>query len=180
MRVLQKAVAPNVFGAIGYMLLIAAWTFSLAVVFAIFFEATGAGRPNAPLEPAKGISTGGSSSQVVVIASQVIAGLAVLLSAIMLVALPYFIGKWGSRIVKGFMKICHIDMTAEQLLLVKGGLAVVPLLILMVLQLLLKPEGIVFAAMFTLTVAAAALAVVAFLVQTLLARRQKLSIDRLW
>ncbi len=176
----RKIVVANVFGAIGYMLLVAAWAFSLAVILAILFETTGVGQPSMPLEPTKETVTAGSPSPVVMVASYAITGLVVLVSLGILVTLPYFVGKWGARIVKGFMKLTRIDMTRKQLLLVKGCLAALPLLVLMVLQLALTPEGIVFAAMFGATVAASLLAIVAFLMQALLARRQKLSIDEVW
>lgn len=171
----------NVFGAAGYMLLIAAWALALAVILAITFELTSGGYPAiAPEPPSNESIPAQTPSPVIVVASYTVAGLFVVFSVGMLITMPYFVGKWSSTTVKTLMKICRVDMTLRQLVLVKGILVVFPLLILLILLIALRPEGIVVAGIFGMTVAAAILSMIMFLLQALLARRQKLPFAKVW
>lgn len=171
----------NIFGAAGYLLLFAAWTFFLAVVLSFIFDGQGMGRADEVLAPsAESSSPSAPVGSIAWVVGYILAGLAVLFSLVVLILLPYFVGKWGSKIVKAFMKVCRIDMTNRQLFFVKAIWAAVPLIGLMIILLTLRPEGMTFAVMYGVTVVLSILAIASYFVQAILARRLKISVDKLW
>lgn len=179
-NILRREVVVNAFGAVGYTLLVAAWTFFLAVLLSSLFEAYASqGQSSGVLSPSPKPNPT-SAGPVVVVAGYIITGLIAAVSLAIVATLPYFIGRWGSRILKAFMKLCRIDMTKRQLFFVKAILAILPLVGLMIMQFILRPEDITFAAMYGGAVILSVLAITSSLTQTLLARRFKLAFDRLW
>ncbi len=179
-RILQPEVMVNLIGAVGYMVLVAAWTLFLAVLLSFWFDSYSAGQSGGILHPSPAKSVANPPSTAVWVAGYIITGLVVIVTVAIVAMLPYFIGRWGSRLVKALMKLCRIDMTRRQLLLVRGILATIPVMGLMFIYLFFRPDDITFAAMYGGTVALSALTIGLFLLQTFLARRFKIDISRLW
>jgi hypothetical protein len=179
MKNIQKQVAVvNILGTVGYMLLVTVWAFFAAILLALLFDASaGMGQPEVTQPPESETS---GTGPVMVAASYVITGLVILVSVGIVVTLPYFIGKWGSRLLRGLMKLCRIDVTRRQLFFVKGIVVTAPLVGLLLVNLVIMPENVTFAAMYVATVILAAVSLALFFVQLLLARRFNIPVDKVW
>ncbi len=180
MNKLPKRIAMvNTIGAVGYMLLLAVWAFFAAIIIALVFDASSRLNPEVPVQSIS-LPAPTEPSMAVTVVGYVLAVAVLILTIAILVTLPYFIGKWGARFVRRLMAITHIDVTLTQVFLVKGLLATLPLSALIVINLVMMPDSITFAAMYVATVALAAFAIGLFLVQLLLARRLRIAVDKTW
>jgi hypothetical protein len=169
----------NVFGAIGYMLLVATWVFFVAIVIALAldpsirtFPTDITQHPNLP-SPEK-------PSLAVIVAGYAITGLMIAISAFIVVTLPYLVGKWGARMIRQLMVALKIPITKSQLFFTKSIVAVLPLVGLMIINFTLAPDTVTFAAMYISTVVLSALSVTAFLIQLVIARRLNIPADQTW
>ena len=169
----------NACGAIGYMLLLTTWALFAAILLALVFGASyqpGATEVTQTVSP----SSASESSAVLVAASYILTVVLVLVSIGIVMTLPYFVGKWGSRILRWLMRMTRIDITRRQLFFVKSILASLPLLGLLIVNFTLMPEEITLAAMYVATVSIGAVSITIFLLQLLLARRLNVPVEEVW
>lgn len=169
----------NTFGAIGYMLLIAAWAFFAAVGVALLVDPSIRSLPSEVVQQST-VHTPTEPSPAVIVASYALTGLVIVVSVFIIITLPYFIGKWGSRMVRCLMGVLKMSITRDRLFLVKSVLATLPLVGLMIIHFTLHPESITFGAMYVATVGVSVLSIGSFLLQQLVARRLKTPAGHIW
>ena len=178
-KIFRAVTTVNVFGAIGYMLLVASWAFFLAIIIALLLDPSVRTLPT-DIVQSQATPTPKGPSLAVIVASYAITALAVMVSLFVLVTLPYFVGKWCARMIRRLMTMLKIAITTGQLFLMKSMLATLPLIGLMIINFTLVPESVTFAAMYVATVGLSALSIGSFLVQLLIARRLKIPTDQVW
>lgn len=162
------------------MLLVTAWTFFAAIMIALMFDPSVRMIPTDIIQGSSVTTSGGTPSVAVVVAGYVITAVIILISIGVVITLPYFIGKWCSRLLRRVMLAMKVSITKRQLFLTKCIFATLPLLGFMLVHFLLTPNSMTFAAMYMATVALSAGSIVAFLVQLLLARRLKIPAGKTW
>lgn len=169
----------NICGALGYMFLLAVWTLFAAALLGVAFDAIEVSSSKEVIEIVD-TPQGEASSPPAIVVSYVFAAVLGLVSIGVVVTAPYLIGKWGSRLVRGLMRLAKVDRTHGQVFLVKGLLAALPLLGLLLIHFLRMPEAITFAALYVACVGLAIISLVCFLVQLFLARRFNIPVDEVW
>lgn len=170
----------NMFGAIGYLLLIVVWAFFVGIIVALSLQT---GSPAAPVEVSKSANAGSVAMQpsvVLVAAGYVITALVVIGSLVVLALLPYWLAKWGGRWLRRMMRVFKVEPTRRYLFLTKSMLASVPLLGMTVINLILQPSDMAFTMVQIVSTGLAVLAISAFLVQLVLARRYNVPADQAW
>lgn len=175
----RQVIIVNIFGASGYMLLCAAWAFFIAIAVALLIDPSIQALPTDITQNPTNQNTD-NSSPALIVAGYVIAALMAAVSVVVIVTLPYLIGKWGSKILRSLMKVLRIPYSQRQLFLTKSVLAVVPLIGLLIINGVFAPETITFAAVYVATVVVATLAIIVFFLQLLLARSLGVSADKTW
>lgn len=180
MKVPKTILGINICGALGYMFLLAVWALFVATVLGLLFDAIEAAPSTVIIPNAEDQPSGAAPSSAVLVAGYVLAVVLGLISLGVAVTAPYFVGKWGSRFVRWLMKVAKIDVTRSQLFLVKGMLAALPLMGLLMIHFLMAPGSITFAALYASSVGLSAVSLVCFLVQLLLVRRFNIPVDKVW
>jgi len=178
-KVPKPVAAINVCGAIGYMLLLAVWVLFAAVVVSLLLETAAGGGP-IDLSKVPESTVAKEPGPTMVVASYVITAVMVLVCVGVVATLPYLIGKWGSRFTRVLMRLFRVDITRRQLFFVKCILTVLPLIGLLVVNFVIMPEGMTFAALYGATVALAMATIGLFFLQLWLARRFNVPVDRVW
>jgi len=168
----------NILGAAGYVLLLASWVFFVTVTLVLALDPTMNSYPTGsvyspPVSPS-------APSPLTVVAGYLIAAVMAVLTIVILVALPYLVGKWGSRVLRRLMLIFNIPISRRQMFLMKSIIATLPLVGFMVINFMLVPQSFTFAAMYITTVALSVLSIGLFLVQLFVARRLKIPVERIW
>lgn len=169
----------NLFGAIGYMLLLATWAFLAALVVSLSLQN---GTANSFIEV-----NGGSTTPVVtqpsitiIVAGYAIGALMAVLTVIVLLTFPYFLAKWGGRLLRRGMGSFHIELTRRSLFLVKSVLATVPLVGMIVINGIIQPADPTFALIHLVSTGLTITSIGAFFVQLLFARKYNVSVDKAW
>lgn len=179
-KIFRPTTVVNIFGAIGYVLLIVTWAFFVAIVIALIFDSSIRTNPTDIIQNSGSSLPAAKSSPVLVAAGYAITGLVIIVSIGVLVMAPYYIGKWGSRLLRRLMLALKVDITKRQLFLVKCMLATLPLVGFMSIHFMLAPDTMAFAAMYLATVALSVLSISLFSIQLFVARHLKVSIDQTW
>ena len=178
-KIFRAITTVNVFGAIGYMLLVASWAFFVAIVIALLLDPSVRTLPTDTMQ-SQAVPASGEPAPAVIVASYAITVLVIIVSVFVLVTLPYFVGKWCARMIRRLLSILKVPITKGQLFLTKSILATLPLIGLMIINLTMAPESITFAAMYVSTVFLSAMSIAAFLIQLMITRRLKIPTDQMW
>lgn len=125
MRVRSKqAIVVNAFGALGYLFVLISWVILVSVIF-LTFATGGLSAPVPASTYAQTTSTGGLSFAAT-LTTWLLAAVAVVATLGILVVLPYFVGKGGSRLVRRALTACHISHSRLHIWLAKALMNVVP------------------------------------------------------
>lgn len=123
-RTRKAVILVNTFAAAGYVLLHAAYAFFIgAIAWLLMFSAIGAKPYDTIIATAAPESTSSAG-----VGTYVALSAALILVMALLVLLAYLIGKWSAHILRHFMHTFSISRTHRNLFLAKGGLATIPLI----------------------------------------------------
>lgn len=124
MRARSKRIAiVNAFGALGYMCLLIAWVMVASIIFLMMVDSNLI-VTTLPME--NQVAAPLPQSMVLSIAEWLLTGLMVILTLAILIFLPYFVGKGGSRLLRKALSIFHITHTRTHILLAKAFASAVP------------------------------------------------------
>lgn len=176
----RRVIAVNIFGVIGYALLMTTWVLFVGMAMLSFFQTP----PVVPEEVVGGgLSVGGNNaepSQLIVVLGYVFAVLAAIVAIGILLTFPYFLAKWLARVLRWSMSKLKIETSRRHLFLAKGILATLPLLGFLALSVTAEPVSMVFSAVYIATVCLSVITMVLFFTQLLLARRLRVFADKTW
>lgn len=174
----QKVV--NVFGAVGYTLLIFVITLSMISFFSwmlnLGYIASDTSNANRPEPSNTDSTTGDQATLIALIFAYTIMILTGLVTVFVTVTLPYWLGKLGSRILKKIIRLCQIPVTPNSLLFAKilaTGFAASPILLLIATD--ISSISLVFA-----TAVIASITLVIFIVQHTIAKMSSFEAKDIW
>jgi len=164
-----------VIGTIGYMTSLLAWILLATVVLALFLN----GLAIVPTQPSDVAPTQQAPNSLATGAAYVVAGIMIVATIVVLVLLPYFIGKLSSANLRWILKILHVTPTKRRLFLAKSIAATVPLIGFFAINLLIDPS-MTFSIIYIIAVVAAALSLGCFLLQLIIARALRMPERSVW
>lgn len=175
----HSKIVVNIFGAVGYTLILFIYILSSGVL--LWWLANGGqliafGITPESIEATGRIDSTPDPSLPVAIVSYIAAGFMAVTSVFVLVSLPYWLGKFGSKILKRAIRLCQISVTPLSLLIAKMlfcGLALIPLLA----YILYGQQNLVVVVTMLIFIA---LAAVVFILQHSLAKMSRFEAKDIW
>lgn len=178
-KLTKKLLAVNTFGTLGYMLTLLSWLLFLGVIVLLWGQNAMIGVSPQPIEYNEGTGPAEPSSLLTGVGFSVTA-IIIVISMIVVVVLPYFIGKIGSKGTRRLMKLLKITESKRHLFFTKCSLATLPLLGFFIIATVFSPADITIPAVHVATIVSSLLAMGCFLIQLVLSRRLHSSYDTLW
>jgi hypothetical protein len=177
-RVRKAFILVNTIGTAGYLLLVTTWALFAAVVLVLFIQSSSVAPstiivPDSQIEP----SEAAVGSQVT---AYVITTIVAIASFAILVTLPYFIAKWGSRFLRHILKVMRITVSKRALFFTKCITAALPLLGFAIVALLVDPADMTIPAVHIATIITGLLTMGCFLLQMYIARSLNLATSDIW
>lgn len=179
-KLLTPIIAVNALGAIGYVLLVAVWTFLIAIIFAFYVDSVITGQPMTIDHSPTPAHTSTGASIALVVAGYAVTALVILVSIGVMVLLPYVIGKWGSRLLRRGMLLIGVKGSGQSLYLSKACIVTTPLLVLLVMNFFFVPGDMAYPLVYMFMVLTAVIALVAFGLQHFLAKRLRVALQKVW
>lgn len=171
----------NAIGAVGYLFLAYATTIALCYMIIAVMELTvTGGMPSSPSPIINEPSSQSDPSLAVSIVGYLITALVVAVSLVILIALPYIVGRYLSRLTHGFHRLLRINPTNRDFLLLKSLVGILMLVVLLVINLFEIVNPILQSALLVTQLIVVVVTIGLFVVQHLLARRSKLRFEQIW
>jgi len=155
----------NVLGTIGYMSSLLSWILLMTVLLALFLN----GPAVVPVESSETVAPGSALGGLATGAAYVVTAIMIIVTVAVLVLLPYFIGKLSSTSLRWLLGLLRMTPTKRHMFLAKSIVATIPLIGFFVVTLFIDPS-MTFSIIYMVSVAAAGLALVCFLLQLIIAR----------
>jgi hypothetical protein len=170
-----RVVGVNILGTLGYMSSLAAWILFAAVLSVLFMGSTEvvfvpSGDAIVNESAIAGLSTA---------VAYLVTGVMVLVTLVLVVVLPYLIGKLSSLSLRWLFRLLRIVPTKRTVFFAKSIVVVLPLVGFFAIASTITPS-MGFSAIYIATVVAAAIALVLFTAQLIIARALQVPERLIW
>jgi len=174
----KRVIFINIFGAAGYLVLLLTWTLFASVVLMGLMDASVLHMP--VVESTQSEGSRPEPSGVLTVSAYVITGLAVLVSAAVVILLPYLVGRWGSKFVRICARLAKTPLGHRSMLSIKLLLLLAASMGMFIAGFFLPPENTEVFAVQLFGSVCAVVTVAFFSIQHLIAKRMKLKIEKVW
>lgn len=177
----QKALLlVNALGALGYFTMILAWTLFVAVLLLIFTQSSVISLPSdMPLTSTTSSAVTNDAVFLRIIAYLITAIMAVLTLG-MLLLLPYFLGKWGAKVMRRLLVWSRVVETRRHLFFTKCLVIITPLVGFIVINLFYKSMDITIPAVHAAVIFLSLVSLGCFLLQLGSARSLNVNVRDMW
>lgn len=172
-----SVIATNVFGSVGYLLLLFNWVLLLSfIMLAIITIQTPSPQETSSILFMRHLQT----PEFVVGIGYLVAIIGAIITIGVFVALPYLIGMWSSRVVRYILRMVKVPLTARTLFFAKCCVGIVPLFVFLLYQVTMQPEMMFFAVLYVTTLIVTIIALLCFVAQLFLGRYLRIPLKRVW
>lgn len=175
-KLMLRVVGVNILGTIGYMSSLFSWVLLAAVIVALVLSGSTV-VPAEQVDPTPAQSTPNGLATGI---AYVVTGVMIIITIAVFILLPYFIGKCSSASLRWLLGILRVAPTKRHMFLAKSIVATLPLVGFFVVTLLLTSPSMTFSIIYIVAVAAAAFALVCFLLQLIIARAMHIPERSIW
>ena len=179
-KIERRVIVVNIFGVVGYTLLMTTWALFVGLAVVSLFEIS----PASPETITCGSSSVAGSitepSELLIAFSYLFTAVVAIVTVGIFITFPYFLAKWLARTLRWGMDKLKIETSRRHLFLAKSILATLPLLGFLGLSTMLELVDVLFSSVYIATVGLTVIVIGSFLIQLVLARRLRVPAAKTW
>lgn len=179
-RVRKALLLVNTLGAVGYLMMVLAWTLFVAAILLLLMQSSVATLPAEITTSGAQPQTSADSMMLTQILAYGITAVMVVVMIAILVLIPYMAGKWGAHVMRYLLKWCRVPLTRRHLFLAKGLAVMVPLIGFIGINIGYQPVDMTIPAVHITTIFVSLFSLAAFLLQLIVARSRNVDVKDMW